>query len=838
MKVSLRVYTREIEGLIEGGQVDEAIAHCLHILKTFPMYVETYHLLGKAFLESRRYADAADIFQRVLMVMPDDFVAHVGMSIIRDDEGRLDEAIWHMERAFEIQPSNPAIQGELRRLYGRRDGVEPPKVRLTRDALANMYSQGELFNQAIAEIRSVLAEDPNRPDLQIMLARAYYRAGQKVEATEMCTALLKRYPYCLDALRIMLEIMLGTGRVEDTRIYRQRVKSLDPYAAYVTGSVFQSNEVPDGAVSLDRLEYEPGVGVPVQPGWAESLGIKLEAETSKESVPEWLASTEAAEQPAASFEPSQPSEPTPSGESAIPEWMRSAEWQEATGEAQEGPIEFGEPERAEPIAGGEMPDWLKSTAPSEVIRKVEETGVPESAQPPFEEPVAGAEEVLHDWLKEYGPMEEPQTVTSGKKPEEKPVESAPAGAPPPSPEDQDAAFAWLESLAAKQGAKPEELLTKPEERLETPPEWVQQAAKQQAEPAQPAQPAPPAVPESERPAAETATPEEETLDWLESLAAKPEEPLAKPQELSEAMPEWAEKTAEEVEAPKEATEGDITAWLKTLESPEGKREAPTLPAVGEPEAEASAEELPEWLRDFEKPSPEPVAEEQEVPEWLRALKPSVAPGEPAEKVDINTASEQELSNLPGIGPMLARDIVAHREAFGDFGRLEDLQNIAGIGPATVEDLRKLVTISGVEPEAASREEEVPEWLREQPETPVPIKGEEWVPAESAKPEPEKVARPRPTGTLSKVPGQDRDVDILAQAQAALEGGKLNEAIEAYSRLIKKGRRLDEVIYDLREAQYRHPVDVIVWQTLGDAYMRANRLQDALDAYTKAEELLR
>ena len=63
-------------------------------------------------------------------------------------------------------------------------------------------------------------------------------------------------------------------------------------------------------------------------------------------------------------------------------------------------------------------------------------------------------------------------------------------------------------------------------------------------------------------------------------------------------------------------------------------------------------------------------------------------------------------------------------------------------------------------------------------------------------------------------------------------------MKQYTKLIKKGRLLDEVIHDLREAIYRYPVDVIIWQTLGDAYMRANRLQDALDAYTKAEELLR
>ena len=60
----------------------------------------------------------------------------------------------------------------------------------------------------------------------------------------------------------------------------------------------------------------------------------------------------------------------------------------------------------------------------------------------------------------------------------------------------------------------------------------------------------------------------------------------------------------------------------------------------------------------------------------------------------------------------------------------------------------------------------------------------------------------------------------------------------YGKLIRKGGPLEEVIRELRDALYRYPVEVPVWQALGDAYMRANRLQEALDAYTKAEELLR
>ena len=69
-KVSLRAYNREIEAMIDRGQLDEAIANCQHILKTFPKHLETYRLLGKAYLEYKRYKDAVDIFMRVLAAEP------------------------------------------------------------------------------------------------------------------------------------------------------------------------------------------------------------------------------------------------------------------------------------------------------------------------------------------------------------------------------------------------------------------------------------------------------------------------------------------------------------------------------------------------------------------------------------------------------------------------------------------------------------------------------------------------------------------------------------------------------------------------------------------------
>ncbi|MGB9641226.1 MAG: tetratricopeptide repeat protein, partial [Anaerolineales bacterium] len=150
--IALRDYYREIESYLDQGLYDQVISHCRYILNLYPKDIDAYLLLGKSYLEKKQYSDAIDIFQRVLSSRPDDFVAHIGMSIIREDEGNINEAIWHMERAYEIQPSNKAVQGELKRLIGKRDGIEPVKINLNRSALARMYLKGNLQSQAIAEI--------------------------------------------------------------------------------------------------------------------------------------------------------------------------------------------------------------------------------------------------------------------------------------------------------------------------------------------------------------------------------------------------------------------------------------------------------------------------------------------------------------------------------------------------------------------------------------------------------------------------------------------------------------------------------------------------------------
>ena len=62
------------------------------------------------------------------------------------------------------------------------------------------------------------------------------------------------------------------------------------------------------------------------------------------------------------------------------------------------------------------------------------------------------------------------------------------------------------------------------------------------------------------------------------------------------------------------------------------------------------------------------------------------------RVNLNTADAAALDTLPRIGPAMAARILAWREANGRFASVDDLRNVAGIGDATFDGLRDLVTI--------------------------------------------------------------------------------------------------------------------------------------------------
>lgn len=69
-----------------------------------------------------------------------------------------------------------------------------------------------------------------------------------------------------------------------------------------------------------------------------------------------------------------------------------------------------------------------------------------------------------------------------------------------------------------------------------------------------------------------------------------------------------------------------------------------------------------------------------------------------EQLDLNTASPEDLTRLPGVGEKKAAAIVAYRAENGGFSSVEELTEVEGIGEASLERLTPYVTIAGLEPD--------------------------------------------------------------------------------------------------------------------------------------------
>ena len=282
-QINLRFYDRLIKTLIEQDKASEAVEHCRHILMSFPKHIQTYRLFGEASLELNRYEEAAEIFKRLLSSIPDDYIAHIGMSVILEEFGKPDSAIWHMARAYELQPYNVTIQNELRRLYNLRDGIEIRKLSLTRPALARLYARGGLFPQAIAELNSILVDHPERIDLVILLANLHQQTGAFQQAVTLASSVLLKLPYCLEAIRLVVITQPDSVLQPDINVILQKYHDLDPYTRFLDDMRKNAAEVPDNKVVLDWLARYP-----LPENFRETDNIRREAQNVTSTPNSWV----------------------------------------------------------------------------------------------------------------------------------------------------------------------------------------------------------------------------------------------------------------------------------------------------------------------------------------------------------------------------------------------------------------------------------------------------------------------------------------------------------------------------------------------------------------------
>ncbi len=360
---TLRAYLDELNLLLEQEALEEVIGHCRHILQHFPKNVETYRILGRALLDRQRYDEANDVFQRVLGAVPDDFVSHLGLSSVAEEQGQLPAALWHAECAYEQDSSNNAIKDELKRLYERRDGAAPERIQMTRGALVRTYFKSRLYDQAANEARIALKQTPERIDLLLLLAQIFWEGDHPVEAGETALQVLEKLPNALEANRILAALWIRNGRPAEAAPFMARLEQLDPFVAWQTAQP-DGKPIPGNAFQLPHLDWDARTAAALAtdvPDWVNSISNVFDAPDQvslSDSSPSWFdGDVESAAPQAAPKRPSSrlsrmgASEPEPIAEPPVemPDWAQDFLGDSSTANT-----------------GEDIPDWFKDT-PKEVV---------------------------------------------------------------------------------------------------------------------------------------------------------------------------------------------------------------------------------------------------------------------------------------------------------------------------------------------------------------------------------------------------------------------------------------------------------------------------------------
>ena len=119
------------------------------------------------------------------------------------------------------------------------------------------------------------------------------------------------------------------------------------------------------------------------------------------------------------------------------------------------------------------------------------------------------------------------------------------------------------------------------------------------------------------------------------------------------------------------------------------------------QAQAVADGLKIWIPTMREADAESSAQsrqggrygagEQAGLEYPRTSGISETPASESALVDINTATQEQLCSLPGIGKAKAQAVIAYRSEHGDFARTEDIMKVSGIGQSNYEKIKAHIT---------------------------------------------------------------------------------------------------------------------------------------------------
>lgn len=219
--------------LFEKGRTAESMQHYAQSLAINPANALTYNNLGVWYAQVARTREAEEAYRNALRLRPEYATAHVNLGHLLIEEGRLDEALWHLTRALEISagprgavfdpsgnvPAPRASPADPSRGGGARDQA------LKHRAIGEAFLKMQRFNEAVAQFQAALRLDADSADAHYDLGLAMFAQGKDDQAAAHFSEAVRLDPGSSEAHNNLGGALARLGRAaEAVRHFREALR--------------------------------------------------------------------------------------------------------------------------------------------------------------------------------------------------------------------------------------------------------------------------------------------------------------------------------------------------------------------------------------------------------------------------------------------------------------------------------------------------------------------------------------------------------------------------------------------------------------------------------------
>ncbi|HEY3340620.1 MAG TPA: tetratricopeptide repeat protein, partial [Anaerolineae bacterium] len=211
----------EVGASVAAHQFEPAIQRCNELLAAYPSAVRVIRARAQALEKSGRPSSASEDYRRVLEILPTDDGAMLGLARCLSTADKSGEAATLARQALDYVPQN----AEALQIAGIEPAGRPPEGDIAR---SRALLRGGIAGRAITLMRRMNEAEPDRTDVQVLLAEMLWRNGVRITTAELCQAILDEQPDCLNAHVILSAIWAQAGNHDLEALHQRALQPLDP----------------------------------------------------------------------------------------------------------------------------------------------------------------------------------------------------------------------------------------------------------------------------------------------------------------------------------------------------------------------------------------------------------------------------------------------------------------------------------------------------------------------------------------------------------------------------------------------------------------------------------